>query len=168
MAGMEPTSISLLDRLRQLPFCDDCTRLVALYRPFVQRFIWLDPALSADADDICQEMMAKLVEHLPQVRREHCGSFRTWLKTITINEVNYFWRRRQRRTVARGDDGRYIFGRWGIRPCGPNGPSTSTRSSSPMRYLPVPNSEKCSRESKGRGATVTCASRVPWPTERRN
>jgi RNA polymerase sigma factor (sigma-70 family) len=102
---MEPTSLSLLDRLHQKPLHEDWARLVALYRPFVERFIRLDSKLAADADDICQEVMKKLVQHLPQFRRERDGSFRKWLKTITVNEVNHFWRRRLRSQTVGGDQG---------------------------------------------------------------
>ena len=93
---MESTSLSLLERLRQRPVQDDWTRLVALYQPFIERFIRLDAALADDSEDICQEVLRKLVEHLPQFRRERNGSFRAWLKTVTVNEVNYYWRRRCR------------------------------------------------------------------------
>lgn len=105
IAPMDPTSLSLLDRLRRRPVNDDWTRLVALYQPFIERFIRLDAALEADAEDICQEVMRKLVEHLPQFERRRDGSFRAWLKTITSNEVNHYWRRRCRDAIRNGDDG---------------------------------------------------------------
>ena len=99
---MELTSLSLLDRLRRQPAQDDWTRLVAIYKPFVERFIRLDSALAADADDICQEVLRKLVEHLPRFKRQRDGSFRAWLKTVTVNEVNHFWRRNARDKPGRG------------------------------------------------------------------
>lgn len=108
MATMGLTSISLLDRLRREPVHEDWTRFVALYQPFIERFIRLDPALSADAQDICQEVMTKLVEHLPRFRRERDGSFRAWLKTITVNEVNHYWRRRNRGRNIGGDEGQVL------------------------------------------------------------
>ncbi len=96
IAPMEPTSLSLLDRLRRQPTHDDWTRLVALYQPFVERFIRLDATMADDAADICQNVLRKLVENIPDFRRERDGSFRAWLRTITVNEVNYYWRRRYR------------------------------------------------------------------------
>src|SRR5262245_3535377 len=108
IARMEPTSQSLLDRLRQQPVQDDWTRLVALYQPFIERFIRLDAKLSADAEDICQEVLRKLVEHLPRFQRQRDGSFRAWLKTITVNEVNYFWRRRARERNVAGEQDRLL------------------------------------------------------------
>lgn len=105
MAGMEVTSLSLLDRLRESPLHEDWSLFVSLYQPFIQRFIKLDPALASDADDICQEVMTKLVEHLPQFRRERNGSFRAWLRIVTVNEVNLFWRQRIRRRKIGGNEG---------------------------------------------------------------
>ncbi len=55
----------------------------------------MDAALAADAEDICQEVLAKVAEHLPRFRRQRDGSFRTWLKTLTANQVSLFWRKRQ-------------------------------------------------------------------------
>lgn len=102
---MEPTSLSLLERLRTKPIQDDWTRLVALYQPFIERFIRLDAKLSADAEDVCQEVLRKLVEHLPRFQRQRDGAFRAWLKTITVNEVNYYWRRRLRDANRMHGDG---------------------------------------------------------------
>jgi RNA polymerase sigma-70 factor (ECF subfamily) len=101
---MLPTSLSLLDRLKRQPLHEDWSRFVALYQPFIARCIRLDPALSADADDVCQEVMTKLIEHLPRFERRRDGSFRTWLKTITANEVAQFWRRRARSRNLGGDE----------------------------------------------------------------
>jgi RNA polymerase sigma-70 factor, ECF subfamily len=94
----------LLERLRRRPAQEDWTRLVALYRPFIERFVRFDAALSADADDICQEVLRKVVENFSRFERQRDGSFRTWLKRITINEVNYFWRRRRREAECSNGD----------------------------------------------------------------
>ena len=109
ITAMERTSVSLLDRLRQQAAPEDWTRLIDLYKPFIERFIRFDSALAADAEDICQEVLKKLVEHLPKFRRERDGSFRTWLKTITLNEVNAFWRHRLRRRGVYGDGGSLLL-----------------------------------------------------------
>lgn len=106
---MELTSVSLLDRLRETPLREDWVRFVALYQPFIHRFIKLDPAMTADAEDISQDVMAKLVQHLPRFNRERDGSFRAWLRTITVNEVSYFWRQRQRRKELGGYNGHLVL-----------------------------------------------------------
>lgn len=106
---MELTSLSLLGRLQQQPLQEDWTRLVALYQPFIERFIRLDPHLADDAEDICQEVLKKVVEHLPRFRRQRDGSFRSWLKTITVNEVNHYWRQRFRGRNLGGNAGDLIL-----------------------------------------------------------
>jgi RNA polymerase sigma-70 factor (ECF subfamily) len=93
---MELTSLSLLDRLQHKPLEADWTRLVALYQPFIVRFIRFDARVAHDAEDICQEVLRKVVEHLPRFHRVRDGSFRAWLRTITVNEVNHYWRQRYR------------------------------------------------------------------------
>jgi RNA polymerase sigma factor (sigma-70 family) len=97
---MEPTALSLLDRLRQTSESEDWERFVTLYRPFIERFIRFDPALAADAEDICQEVLAKVVAHLPTFTRRRDGSFRVWLRTITANQINLFYRKRNRERRA--------------------------------------------------------------------
>ena len=47
--------------------------------------------------------MTKLVQHLPNFGVYRDGSFRFWIKTITINEVNYFWRQTIRRRKHAGE-----------------------------------------------------------------
>lgn len=106
---MEPTSLSLLDRLQTAPQPEDWSRLVALYQPFIARYFRFDPLLAQDADDTCQEVMLKLVEHLPRFRRQRHGSFRAWLRTITVNEVNLYWRQRARRLGLQHTDGQTVL-----------------------------------------------------------
>lgn len=89
---MPDTSASLLDRLRRGPDPDGWERLVRLYEPFVRR--WLaDPALASDADDLTQDVLAVLVRQLPTFERRRAGSFRAWLRTITVNRVREHWRK---------------------------------------------------------------------------
>ncbi len=97
---MGPTSLSLLDRLQQRPHHEDWARFVDVYEPFIRRFIRLDARLSADADDVCQEVMRKIISHLSRFQRGREGSFRCWLKTITVNEVNDYWRRKTRERIV--------------------------------------------------------------------
>ncbi len=94
---MDLTSLSLLDRLQEKSHHDDWSRFVDIYKPFFERFIRLDAALAAETDDICQEVLAKVTQHVASFRRQRDGSFRAWLKTLTANEVRLFWRKRRRR-----------------------------------------------------------------------
>jgi RNA polymerase sigma-70 factor (ECF subfamily) len=93
---MELTSLSLLDRLQTNQSQQDWFRFVEVYEPFIRRFIRIDPRLAADVDDVCQEVMRKIISYLPRFERGRNGSFRTWLKTVTVNEVNSYWRRKFR------------------------------------------------------------------------
>lgn len=93
---MELTSLTLLDRLKRQPLHEDWARFIDIYKPFVEHFIRFDASLAADAEDVCQDVLAKVAEHLPRFQRQRDGSFRAWLKTITVNQVNLFWRKRQR------------------------------------------------------------------------
>jgi RNA polymerase sigma-70 factor (ECF subfamily) len=97
---MEPTSLTLLDRLQQQRRPEDWTRFVELYEPFIRRFIRMDAKLAADADDVCQEVMRKIVSHLRQFERNREGSLRCWLKTITVNEVSAYWRQKLRKSTV--------------------------------------------------------------------
>jgi RNA polymerase sigma-70 factor (ECF subfamily) len=88
------TSESLLDRLRGRADEGAWRRLLAVYEPFVRGFL-RDPALRSDIDDLVQDILAVLVRDLPTFRRQRCGSFRAWLRTITVNRLNEWWRRQR-------------------------------------------------------------------------
>jgi RNA polymerase sigma-70 factor (ECF subfamily) len=93
------TSESLLERLRLRPDEESWQRLLAVYEPFIRRFL-RDPALQSDADDLAQDILAVLVRELPTFRRQRCGSFRAWLRTITVHRVHEWWRRQRGRPAG--------------------------------------------------------------------
>ena len=62
---MDLTSVSLLGRLQGKSQHDDWSRFIGIYTPFIERFIRLDADMAADAEDICQEVLAKVAQHLP-------------------------------------------------------------------------------------------------------
>jgi RNA polymerase sigma-70 factor (ECF subfamily) len=95
---VDTTSASLLERLRTAgPGAADWRRLHDLYLPLVRA--WLTQAgLSADADDLSQEVLVVLVRELPGFRRQRDGSFRSWLRQVTVNRVRSW--RQARRPVA--------------------------------------------------------------------
>jgi RNA polymerase sigma-70 factor, ECF subfamily len=95
------TPVSLLDRLRRQPAAADWRRLVEVYEPFIRH--WLrDPALRNDREDLIQDVLAVLVRELPRFERRRAGSFRAWLRTVTVNRVSQWWRQRQARPAAAG------------------------------------------------------------------
>ncbi|MFO0876553.1 MAG: sigma-70 family RNA polymerase sigma factor [Gemmataceae bacterium] len=82
------TPVSLLQRIQKRP--DDqgaWRRLVDLYQPFVRGWLLRDPALRQDADDVTADVLQALVEALPRFERRRDGSFRCWLRTVTLNKV---------------------------------------------------------------------------------
>lgn len=98
---MPTTSASLLERLRDAgPAAADWRRLHDIYFPFIRGCLHWSPALAADADDIVQDVFVVLVRELPHFRRQRDGSFRAWLRTVTVNQVRSWRRARQRRPVV--------------------------------------------------------------------
>jgi RNA polymerase sigma-70 factor (ECF subfamily) len=97
---VDTTSASLLERLRSAgPGAADWRRLHDLYLPLIRA--WLTQAgLSADADDLSQEVLVVLVRELPGFRRQRDGSFRSWLRQATVNRVRSWRQARARRPVA--------------------------------------------------------------------
>jgi RNA polymerase sigma-70 factor (ECF subfamily) len=82
----------LLERLRQPDQPDAWARFVELYTPLL--FYWARRAglQSADASDLVQDVFTILIGKLPEFHYDKQKSFRSWLRTITLNK----WRDRQR------------------------------------------------------------------------
>src|SRR5438132_3479657 len=103
-ARMFETSASLLERLRQQPDAASWERLVALYTPLLHSWLRRNLVPREDIEDLVQEVMEVLVRELPQFRyAPERGTFRGWLRTITVNRLRMFWRSRQSRPLATGD-----------------------------------------------------------------
>ena len=90
---MTTTSISLLERLRLPSEHAAWRQFVHLYTPLI--FDWArGMGMSAsDAEDVVQDVMTVLVRRLPEFRYDENGSFRAWLRTITVNRCRDFHRR---------------------------------------------------------------------------
>jgi RNA polymerase sigma-70 factor (ECF subfamily) len=101
---MSDTSASLLERLRQQPDAASWQRFVDLYTPLLQGWLRRNLVPANDVDDLVQDVMEVLVRELPNFRYDRArGSFRGWLRTITVNRLRMFWRSRQSRPLATGD-----------------------------------------------------------------
>jgi hypothetical protein len=94
------TSVSLLERLRTQPDEALWRRLDDLYRPLIRRWLLRDPTLRDEVQDLTQEVMVALVAALPGFHWERPGSFRRWLRQITVNRLKGFWRSRQYRPIG--------------------------------------------------------------------
>lgn len=100
---MGPTSLSLLDRLRQAaPDAPDWRRLQEIYLPLIRSWLCRVPGVRDEADDLAQEVFVVLVRELPVFERRRDGAFRAWLRRITLNRVRAFQKARHRRGRAGG------------------------------------------------------------------
>jgi RNA polymerase sigma factor (sigma-70 family) len=89
------TPVSLLDRLASRDDAEAWQRFVVLYEPFVRSWLRRDPTLRGDADDLVQEVLAAASRDLPGFQRQRPGSFRAWLRTITVNRLRARWKSRR-------------------------------------------------------------------------
>ncbi len=100
---MEETSASLLDRLRVTPDGADWSRLVDLYTPLIRGWLLRHGLPPQEADDLVQEVLQVVVRKVPDFRRQRTGSFRAWLRAITVNCLRDFWKARRREPQGAGD-----------------------------------------------------------------
>jgi RNA polymerase sigma factor (sigma-70 family) len=99
-----PTSLSLLDRLKSArPEASDWNRLQDVYLPLFRRWLGRVPGLGAEAEDLSQEVFVILAREIPRFERRREGSFRAWLRQVTVNKVRTHRRRRQRRPAVGQD-----------------------------------------------------------------
>jgi RNA polymerase sigma-70 factor (ECF subfamily) len=94
---MNTTSPSLLERIRNPAEQEAWALFVRLYTPLI--FYWARRVGLAepDAADLVQEVLAALIQKLPEFTYDRGKSFRGWLRTVTLNK----WRDLQRRQAAR-------------------------------------------------------------------
>jgi RNA polymerase sigma-70 factor (ECF subfamily) len=95
--GMTPTPVSLLERLRQPHNQQAWDRFAGLYTPLVFRWACQTGLQESDACDLVQEVFVVLLQKMPDYVYDRRGSFRAWLKTVTVNK----WRDHCRRLSAR-------------------------------------------------------------------
>jgi RNA polymerase sigma-70 factor (ECF subfamily) len=80
-------------------------RLVSLTTPLVHRWCRCAGVPAADILDVGQEVYWSVVSRLAAFRRDRPGdSFRGWLRTITLNKVRDYRRRKKARLVPAWDD----------------------------------------------------------------
>jgi RNA polymerase sigma-70 factor (ECF subfamily) len=101
---MQPTSLSLLDRLKSArPDGPDWARLQEMYRPLILGWLGRVPGLGSEVEDLAQEVLVILVREIPRFDRRREGSFRAWLRQVAVNQVRT-WRRQRHRRPAVGLD----------------------------------------------------------------
>jgi RNA polymerase sigma-70 factor (ECF subfamily) len=97
------TSVSLLERLAGAPTDDDWRRLVDLYQPLLRAWMTRAGVLSADADDLIQEVLLVIFREVGRFERRGKGAFRSWLRTILAHRLRDFFRGQKYRPTATGD-----------------------------------------------------------------
>ena len=101
---MPTTSLTLLDRLRRPGHPDAWDRFVRLYAPLLVRWAHLQGFQNADAEDLAQTVLVKLIRLLPGYECRDGRTFRGWLFTICRNEGRDFRLRPATRALP-GPDG---------------------------------------------------------------
>ena len=74
-----------------------------VYGPLIARWLSRSPLQNADHDDLTQEVLKVVVRKLPEFQRRREGSFRAWLRVVTVNCLRKFWRSSKHQSVATGD-----------------------------------------------------------------
>ncbi len=98
---MNTTSLSLLDRLKRAgPDDPDWRKLRDLYLPLIRHWLSQFPSLGDEADDLAQEVFVALVRELPAFDRRRAGSFRAWLRQVTVNRTRAFCKARRKQPRA--------------------------------------------------------------------
>ena len=91
---MNSTSESLLLKLQKAGDQQAWSRFVQLYTPLLFHWARGTGLQSQDAADLVQEVLTIAFRKLPDFRYDPDKSFRSWLRTITMNKFREFCRRR--------------------------------------------------------------------------
>jgi RNA polymerase sigma-70 factor (ECF subfamily) len=103
---MNTTSLSLLDRLKQAsPDSADWLKLQDIYLPLIRGWLTRVADLRDEAEDLSQEVLVVLLSELPAFERQRDGSFRAWLRQITLNRLWKFQRTRRKTPRTEGGCG---------------------------------------------------------------
>jgi RNA polymerase sigma-70 factor (ECF subfamily) len=100
----ESTSTTLLGKLRNHP-ADAVAwqEFVRRYQPRIHSYCVACRLQPADADDVTQTVLLKLLTRMRQFRYDPAGSFRAWLRTVTLHALSDFLA--ERREQGSGDSG---------------------------------------------------------------
>jgi RNA polymerase sigma-70 factor, ECF subfamily len=95
------TSKTLIGRLAVDPSSETWREFVDKYAPTVYTWAWQSGLQESDAADVTQEVLLKLLEKMRVFHYDPArGSFRGWLKTITVNAARDCGRRLARLPVG--------------------------------------------------------------------
>lgn len=100
---MNTTSLGLLERVKQAsPASAEWRRFRDIYEPMIRRWLKRLPHRANDVDDLTQEVFVVLFRELHSFERRRDGSFRAWLRQITVNRVFAFRKTRGKELLAMG------------------------------------------------------------------
>ncbi len=99
---MAQTPPSLLERLRKHPDDQDAwRRFDDLYRPLLASWMRRYSVQPHDADDLVQQVLEVVLRELPHFEYDPAkGRFRSWLRSILVNQLRTFWRSQKSRPQA--------------------------------------------------------------------
>ncbi len=101
--SMNTTSLGLLERLKHAgPDASEWRRLRDIYSPMIRQWLARLPNLHGEVDDLTQEVLVVLFRELPSFERRRDGSFRAWLRQITVNRMRAFYKTRRKQPLATG------------------------------------------------------------------
>jgi RNA polymerase sigma-70 factor (ECF subfamily) len=102
---MADTPLSLLARVRNEGQPIDWDRLLQLYSPLLRSWLQSHPLQGADVDDLLQDILAVLVQKLPQFTHPgRPGAFRSWLRAILVHRLRWYWREKLRKPGRIGQE----------------------------------------------------------------
>ncbi|NBV45505.1 MAG: sigma-70 family RNA polymerase sigma factor [Planctomycetia bacterium] len=97
--GSDTTCQSLLYRVRTVPTDEGAWQeFVQRYEPRIRSFCLTIPLQAADADDVAQTVLLKMVRRMRDFEYDPAGSFRAWLRTVINNALADFLDERRRRS----------------------------------------------------------------------
>ena len=100
---MNTTSLGLLERLKHAkPNASEWRRLRDIYSPMIRHWLSRLPNLHHEVDDLTQEVLVVVFRELPSFERRRDGSFRAWLRQITVNRMGAFCKTRRKQPLAMG------------------------------------------------------------------
>lgn len=100
---MNTTSLSLLERLKHAKSdASEWRRLRDIYSPMIRHWLSRHTDLHDEVDDLTQEVLVVLFRELPSFERRRDGSFRAWLRQITVNRMRACCKARLKQPLATG------------------------------------------------------------------
>ena len=100
---MASTSLSILERARAHDGESAWRELAAIYSPLLHAWIVRYDVAESDADDLVQEVLIFVAEHLPDFHHNgRTGAFRNWLRQALVYRLRKLWNDRQQRPAGYG------------------------------------------------------------------